>query len=75
MSRPLRLALCPNCENWQPVLDAGSTDVTRRCVLGIEGAPKITLCGSYLHAPGRGDIQDWVEPPAGNEGLGEKVKL
>jgi hypothetical protein len=67
MSRPLRLALCPGCENWQPVLDAESQEVTHRCVHEIEGAPKMTLCNRFVQAPGRGGIQEWVDPPEGNE--------
>jgi len=66
MTRPLRLALCPSCENWQPVLDAGSTEVTRRCVAGIEDAPRVALCDRFLQAPGRGEIHDWIDPPEGN---------
>jgi len=62
----MRLALCPSCQNWQPVLDAGSTEATRRCVAGIEGAPRVALCNRFLQAPGRGDIQDWVHPSEGS---------
>jgi hypothetical protein len=56
-------ALCPNCEHWQPVVDPVSADVVRRCVAGIDGAPKIALCDKFLRSAGRGEILDWVEPP------------
>jgi len=48
------------------MLDCGSTEVTRRCVAGIEGAPLVALCSRFLQAPGRGEIQDWVNPPEGS---------
>ena len=60
------LALCPNCEKWQPVAKASTTHVPRRCVLGIAGAPKVALCPRFLQAPGRGGIHEWVEPSEGN---------
>ena len=61
-------SLCPNCENWQPGVDPVSTDVVRRCVAGIEGAPRVALCNNFVLAPGRGEIRDWVEPPGDKAG-------